>query len=117
MIMRVIARWAVGVAAVAITVWLAKLIGVQLEWRSAWGMVVFVPVLAVVNAVVGPIVRVFTLPITCLTFGLFGFVINALMFWLAGIATGADMNFVSALFGSVVVTLIASPLGAAIKER
>lgn len=117
MVKRMIARWAIGVVAVTITVWLAKLIGLKLEWGSVWGMIVFVPVLAVVNAIVGPVIRLFSLPITCLTFGLFGFVINALVFWLAGTVTGADMNFVSALFGSVAVTLIASPLGAAIKER
>lgn len=117
MMLHVIKRWAVGTAAIAVTVWLAKLLGLKLEWESVWGMIFFVPVFGLVNTVVGPIVRLFCIPLTCLTFGLFGFVVNALMFWLAGVMTGAQMNFASALFGSVVVTLIASPLSVLIKER
>ena len=45
---------------------------------------VAVAVLAVVNALIRPIVTLFTLPISCLTLGLFSFVINAFMFWIVG---------------------------------
>ena len=84
-------RWAVGVVAILATVQVMKALPPQygLEWRSVWGMVVFVPVFALVNAVVGSILRLLSLPITCVTFGLFGFVINAIVFYVAGSATGA----------------------------
>ena len=40
--------------------------------------------LGLVNAVIRPLLVVLTLPVTLLTLGLFIFVINGLMFWLAG---------------------------------
>ena len=70
---------------------------------------------ALANAVLGTVLRLLSLPLSCLTLGLFGFVVNALVFWEAGALTGATMNFWSALFGSVVVTLISSPLSAIVK--
>jgi len=105
------------VIAVAVAVWLAGRIGLVLKWPSAWRMVVFVPVLALVNGLIGPALRILSLPITCMTFGLFGFVVNAIVFWIAGRATGASMSFWSALFGSVVVTVVGGLLSRAIKER
>ena len=117
MFKRAILHWVVGVIAVAVAVWLANQIGLKLGWTPAWRIAVFVPVLAVVNAVIGPVLRILSLPITCLTFGLFGFVVNALVFWIAGAATGAKMNFWSALFGSIVVTFVGAALSRVIKER
>lgn len=99
-------RWALSVVAVLIAVYLAKALGLVLYWEPEWRVIIFVPVLAVVNAVLGTVLRIMSLPVTLLTFGLFGFVINALMFWLAGWLTGASMNFWSALFGSVVTTFV-----------
>jgi putative membrane protein len=40
-------------------------------------------VLGICNALVRPILFFFTLPLTILTLGLFSFVVNALVFWLA----------------------------------
>ena len=117
MFKRAILHWVVGVIAVAVAVWLAKQIGLLLEWPSTWRLVIFVPVLALVTCVIGPVLRILSLPITCLTFGLFGFVVNALVFWIAGAATGAKMNFWSALFGSIVVTFVGAALSRIIKER
>ena len=64
-------------------------------------------VLAVVNAVVRPIVVVLTLPLTIVTLGLFIFVVNALMFWGVGsVLPGFHVaGFVPALLGSIVVGL------------
>jgi len=110
-------HWVIGVIAVAVAVWLAKQIGLVLEWPSTWRMVIFIPVLALVNGLIGPVLRILSLPITCLTFGLFGFVVNAIVFWIAGRATGATMNFWSALFGSIVVTFVGGMLSRVAKER
>jgi putative membrane protein len=43
-----------------------------------------VAILAVLNLTVRPILKLLSLPITCLTFGLFTLVINALMMYLTG---------------------------------
>lgn len=49
--------------------------GVHID--SFWAAIVFAIVLAILNAIVKPILILLTLPITLFTFGLFLFVINA----------------------------------------
>ena len=65
-------------------------------------------VLWLINAVLRPLLILLTLPVTLLTLGLFIFVINALLFQLAGnLVDGFNVGgFWSALFGSVVYSLI-----------
>jgi hypothetical protein len=46
-------------------------------------------VLGLLNAIVRPVLRFLSLPITILTLGLFALVINALMFWLMSPASSA----------------------------
>lgn len=40
--------------------------------------------LGFVNAFIRPILKLFTFPLNCMTFGLFSFVINAFLFWVVG---------------------------------
>lgn len=65
-------------------------------------------ILGVVNAFVRPIMIVLTLPLTVLTLGLFLFVVNALMFWLAAaLVPGFQIGgFGAALLGSVLLTIL-----------
>ncbi|RYG48343.1 MAG: phage holin family protein [Chitinophagaceae bacterium] len=63
-----------GVVAFALSNWLA---GVHMDGFST--AVIFALVLAVVNALIKPLLIILTLPITILTLGLFLFVINALI--------------------------------------
>ena len=65
-------------------------------------------VLGLVNLLVRPIVRLVALPITLLTLGLFGWVINALMLWLvSAIVPGfAIQSFKAALWASIVLAII-----------
>lgn len=64
-------------------------------------------VLALLNLLVRPILFVLTLPITILTLGLFFFILNALMFYLAStIVKGFTIHgFLPALIGSLIVTV------------
>lgn len=125
MLKRVLRNWLIGVIAVALTVWLMSYLParLQLKWDPAWRIAVFVPVLAVVNTFIGSVVRLCTFPINCLTLGLFGFVINAAMFEIAGRLTqaqngeGDPIGFFASLIGSVVYTVISAPLSAFAKER
>ena len=109
-------RWTMGVIALLITIWIANVLKVPLIWEPAWKVVIFVPVLAVINAIIGPIINLLALPISCLTFGLFSFVVNALLFWLAGHITGAQMNIWGALLGSIVYAVLSTVLSWPIKE-
>lgn len=63
-------------------------------------------VIGLLNIVVRPLLVVLTLPVTVLTLGLFLFVINALVFWIAAwILDGFHVrDFVAALVGSLLYT-------------
>ena len=72
-----------------------------------------VAVLAILNTVLKPILKVLALPLTCLTLGLFSFVINAFILWLAAslnlgfsiVGTGLNA-FLAALIGSILISCI-----------
>ncbi len=73
------------------------------------GLLVTVLTLGIANAVLRPILKALTLPLTCLTFGLFAFVINALLFWLSGQVMPDKFHVAGwqgPLFGSVVMGLV-----------
>ena len=55
--------------------------GVRID--SFWSAIILAVVLAILNAIVKPILIFFTLPLTLVTLGLFLFVINALIILLA----------------------------------
>ena len=114
---QMVLRWTVGVIAILITIWVANTLKVPLIWEPPWRVVIFVPVLAIINAIIGPVIKLLALPVNCCTFGLFSFVVNALLFWGAGQATGARMNVWGALLGSVVYAVLSTVLSWPIKER
>jgi putative membrane protein len=57
--------------------------GVALTWSAFGTAFLFAIVLGIVNAVVKPIVKVLTLPISIVTLGIFSLLINLAMFYLA----------------------------------
>ena len=65
-------------------------------------------VIGLINATIGFILKILTLPLTIVTFGLFLFVINALMLQFAALLVPgfAVQRFTSALLGAVVLSLI-----------
>jgi putative membrane protein len=68
---------------------------------------IFAVVLGVLNVLIRPILRLLTCPINLLTLGLFVFVVNAAVFWLATwLWPGVAVNgFLGALLGSLVVSV------------
>lgn len=77
-----------------------------------WTAIVCALVLAVLNAIVKPVLVILTLPITVVTFGLFLFVINALIILMAGrFIDGFSVNgFWWALLFSLLLSVITSLL-------
>lgn len=69
-------------------------------------------VIGLVNATLGFVLKILTLPLTFLTFGLFLFVVNALMLLMAAsIVPGFRVEgFVPALLGAVVLSLVSTLL-------
>lgn len=69
-------------------------------------------VLGLLNAVVKPLLILLTLPLTVVTLGLFLFVLNALIFWLAGsILRGFQVDgFWWAVIGAIVYSIVSTAL-------
>ncbi len=67
-------------------------------------------VMGLINAIVRPILLLFTLPLTILTLGLFLLVVNAISFSLVSYFTpGFTVNsFWDALFGSIILSIVSS---------
>jgi putative membrane protein len=110
--MHLILRWIANAIALYFTVvlgtWLHLALYIEPGTRAIVPALIAVAVLAVVNVLIKPIVTLLTLPITCLTIGLFTFVINALMFWLVGqFVPGFHVSgFEAALFGSISISIL-----------
>lgn len=77
-----------------------------------WGAIVAALVLGVINAIIRPILLLFTLPLNLLTLGLFTFVINALMLMLTSVFVSGFVvdGFFAALLGSIVLSIISAIL-------
>ncbi len=75
-------------------------------------------VIGLLNTIVRPIFVVLTLPITLITLGLFLFVINALMFYMAsGLLDGFQVrNFTAALIGSLLYSVAGMVIEAALER-
>lgn len=75
-------------------------------------------VIGLFNALLRPVLVLLTLPVTLITLGLFLFVINALMFWLA--ATVLDgfqvRGFGAALLGSLIYSLLGLVIDSALAQ-
>ena len=91
----------VGTVATAIAFWIVAVVFPEylgLDFLKYEGDIVGLLVLAlifgVINGLIGPIVRLIALPITFMTLGLFGFVINGiLLIVVAWIAENLDLTF------------------------
>src|SRR5690349_3707159 len=82
-----------------------------------WGAVITVIVMAILNTLIKPILFFLTLPATIVTFGLFTFVLNALMFLMASqFVTAFHVDsFSSALLGSLVFSLLTTIFSSLVK--
>ncbi len=114
-----ILRWVANALALLLTVWLGKMLGLGLYVSGFGGAMIAALVIGLINALIRPIVVMLTLPLNCLTFGLFGLVINAFLFWLAGeLLTEFDVNGpVAALFGSIVMSIFSGVFSHALEPQ
>lgn len=93
----------------ALALWVAATLfpGMQLSNQVIHILLVAL-VFGVVNALIRPVVRLFSLPITCLTFGLFGIVVNALMLILTSWLVPGSLQFTGAGFSRLLTAILAS---------
>jgi putative membrane protein len=118
---RLLLRWVASAVAVGIAVYL-------LEGRIEWDgrietLFVVALILGLVNAIVRPIIKALACGIIVLTLGLALFVINALMLYLTGFIAAHlgyhfhPRDFVSALLGSLVISVATWFLSLLIKDK
>ena len=108
--MKLLIRW----GALAVSFWVATMVvpGIQIDGglkTYLWVALLF----GLINALLGGLIKLLTLPITFLSFGLFLVIINAAMLQLT--ARWSDKltieNFWSAIFASVIISVVTSVLG------
>jgi len=99
-----ILRWLIN----ALALYLTALVLPGIELRGIGATLIAAAILGIVNAVIRPLLLLFTLPLNILTLGLFTFVVNALMLLLtSAVVPGfAVRDFWSALVGAVVLSVI-----------
>lgn len=101
-------RWLTLTASILLASYLLG--GIQVSgFLSALGAAA---ILGILNAFFRPIALLITLPINVLTFGLFTFIINAVMLKMAsGVITGFHVyGFWTAVFGALIISLVSFAL-------
>ncbi len=101
---RVLIHWLLSAVALMLVAHLVP--GFYLRGFAAalWAAVI----IGLINATLGALLKLITFPLTILTLGLFWFVINALMLWLATwFVPGFRISgFLAALVGAIVLALV-----------
>jgi len=114
LLIRVVVSWAVIAIALGVT---AELLDdVTIDGGTA-GLVWVSALFGLVNAALGPLLRLLSLPLTILTFGLFSLLVNAVLLLItAGISDYLDVGgFWSAVVAAFVVAIIAAVLDALLR--
>ena len=121
MIRNLITRWIANALALLIITQIPH-IGVNLKSydAGAWATLAMAGIaIGLVNALIRPVVMFFGKPINCLTFGLFGLLVNAGLFYLVGnfVPGFAVEGFLPALIGSIAMGAISGLLSFLLKDR
>ncbi len=118
---RFILRWAIN--AVALYVAVAVVPGIQSQSENWLSFIWMALIFGVVNAFLGPVLKLLTCPLILLTLGFFSLVINTFLFYLAG-AIGRSFGvgftvsgFWAALFGSIIVSLVSIVLSLVFRDE
>ena len=105
MTMHVVLRYLGTVAAFILTVYLVPGLVVTGGWET---ILLAALVWSVIVMVIRPVLRILTLPITIITFGIFSLILNALLFWaMTLIVPGFEItSFLAAFLGAIVLSIL-----------
>ena len=108
-------RWVILTAAILFASYLIE----GIEVRGFLSAFFAAAILGILNAFFRPILIILTLPINILSLGLFTFVINAMLLKMAsGVISGFEVHgFWSAVFGSLLISLVSWLLSSFINDR
>ncbi|WP_404287302.1 phage holin family protein [Glutamicibacter arilaitensis] len=115
-------RVIVNALALAAAVWIVPGIQISAMSEGLVGSVIAYLIVGLIfgliNALVRPIVSFFSMPITCLTLGLFTVIINALMLMLTSwltqftpVGLNIDAFWWDAIVGTIIISIISAVLG------
>lgn len=118
---RFITRWVINAIAIALAVKFVPGINLGEQLSSLiWLALIF----GLVNAILRPIIKIFTFPIIFLTLGLFSLIINSFLFWLTSVigqGFGVGLHifapvFWNSLLGGLVVSIVSTILSIILKD-
>ena len=90
---------------------------------GVWTAVIAAIIFGIVNALIGPVLRLITLPLTIVTFGLFSIVVNYILFaitvWLTpNLHTTGEINpWLANLYGAIIMTIVSTIMHSASKSE
>jgi putative membrane protein len=104
--MGLLIRWIVNAGAL----WLIASVIKGIEVQSVFSALVAAAVLGVINAILRPIFILLTLPINLITLGLFTFLLNGFMLYLAStLVRGFEIHgFWAPVFGALILSLVSA---------
>jgi putative membrane protein len=105
MLRRLLLRWVLLAVVLAVTAWVVPDVDIS---GGVGGVLVAAAVFGLVNAIIGPILRLLSLPLTLVTFGLFSLVVNGILLGLA--AAFSDNLDVGGPISTIVAALLISIL-------
>ena len=109
-------RWLLLAVAFAVTSWILD--GMEIS-GGFWGYVWVSALFGIVNAIVGTILRIFTLPLTIITLGLFSIIVNALLLSLTDALTShltIDEFWWTAIWAAIILSLVSIVLGSLLRR-
>lgn len=116
-------KWVILTASVALAGMATAALGLPFkllvnDFNSGLQLFIGSAALALVNSTIGKILKFLSIPLRCLTLGLFTLVINGAMLYLVGsMRYGfAIENFAAAFVGSIFISIISSILNTIFKE-
>ncbi|MDD5043422.1 MAG: phage holin family protein [Patescibacteria group bacterium] len=112
--MKLFLRWMIYAAALILAAYLIPGVAVA----SFYSALIAALILGLINALIRPLVIILTLPINILSLGIFTFIINALMLWLASTMVKGFYiaDFGSALWAALLLWIISLAVNWIFKE-
>ena len=109
--MRIVLRILLNAAALWLTVRIVP--GLEFD-GSVWTLLLIAVIFGVVNGIIGPIVKILSLPLIIFTLGIFYLILNALLFWLVIWLSGPSVfdlgltsdGFWPAFWGAIAIAVI-----------
>ena len=109
----------------AVALWLTALLLPAINLTAnPWGILIVALIFGLVNALIRPIVKLLSLPITLITLGLFTLVINTAMLMLTALFAGSLLDIAGGIFqqfgwaclASIVISLISTVINWLFKD-